>query len=163
MYTDEEILYHAFKISQTRDDQLMHRNWTKGITTRMTNLNKVVRTPEFRSEAKDHFQKEQARELDQDTIEKFIKERARYYVQNMPKNIAGSVKTYRQTNASGGASPTLVKAYDQWYGNTKVKILDELHRKFNNPRNPYITEDINGWNTYIDSYIDDAIYDYFGK
>lgn len=26
MYTDEEILYHAFKISQTRDDQLMHRN-----------------------------------------------------------------------------------------------------------------------------------------
>ena len=26
MYTEEEILYHAFKISQTRDDQLMHRN-----------------------------------------------------------------------------------------------------------------------------------------
>lgn len=26
MYTDEEVLYHAFKISQTRDDQLMHRN-----------------------------------------------------------------------------------------------------------------------------------------
>lgn len=24
MYTDEEVLYHAFKISQTRDDQLMH-------------------------------------------------------------------------------------------------------------------------------------------
>lgn len=162
MYSDEEVLYHAFKISQTRDDQLMHAGWTKKIATRTKNTADYALSKDGRKDLKDHFQREQLRELDQDAIEKFIKERAKYYVQNMPKNIAGAVKTYRQTDAHGGASPTLVKAYDQWYGNTKVKILDELHRKFNNPRNPYITEDINGWNSYIDSYIDDAIDNYFG-
>ena len=164
MYTDEEILYHAFKISQTRDDQLMHAGWTKKIATGMKNTSDYVRSKDGRKEIKDHFQYEQAYELDPDTIDKFIKERARYYVQNMPKNLEGVVKTYRQTDAYGaGASPTLVKAYDQWRRNTKTKILDELHRKFNNPRNPYITKDINDdWNSDIEYYIDDAIDDYFG-
>lgn len=40
MYTDEEILYHAFKISQTRDDQLMHAGKSKKqITTDRMNRN----------------------------------------------------------------------------------------------------------------------------
>lgn len=40
MYTEEEVLYHAFKISQTRDDQLMHAGKSKKqITTDRMNRN----------------------------------------------------------------------------------------------------------------------------
>lgn len=40
MYSDEEVLYHAFKISQTRDDQLMHAGKSKKqITTDRMNRN----------------------------------------------------------------------------------------------------------------------------
>ena len=165
MYTDEEILYHAFKISQTRDDQLIHANWTRKVTN---SVNRNI------SDAKDDSNYWKAQKVfEKEEIEKYIDERAKYYVNNtMPKNIEGITRSFVDVDENGNkyakydtnysvtsnkSNANLKRGIDKWLNETKVKILDDLHKKFNAPRNPYITRLLNDYVTTV--YIDDALND----
>lgn len=151
MYDENEVLYHAYKITMTRDDQLMHAHPVKRVVSGMS----TWKDANIAGEIKDRSQYNKAWEVENSgAIGDYLRQRCEYYVRNMPKNISGVVES-EHSNRQYSYSPSIQKAANNWLNDTKVKIQDELHRKFNTPRNPYMTEIINDF--YDTKYIEDVL------
>lgn len=160
MYDENEVLYHAYKIIMARDDQLMHAHPVKRAVSGMSTWKNKDIAGTLKG-MKDDQQYNKAWETENSgAIEDYLLQRCEYYVRNMPKNISGILES-QHTNANGNYSPSIQKAADNWIADTKVKIQDELHRKFNTPRNPYMTQIINDF--YDARYIENSLSDIISK